>query len=85
MLALSILRVRVHAICDSAAFAAASGVTRESSNRGLCGSVLVPVAESINLVRFPTWMWRNAEVDAFIRWLREHNAVLGPAQRVRLV
>src|SRR3712207_810015 len=24
--------------------------------------------------RFPTWMWRNADVDAFIRWLREHNA-----------
>jgi len=23
--------------------------------------------------RFPTWMWRNAEVDEFIRWLREHN------------
>jgi erythromycin esterase-like protein len=23
--------------------------------------------------RFPTWMWRNAEVDAFIRWLRGHN------------
>jgi erythromycin esterase-like protein len=24
--------------------------------------------------RFPTWMWRNAEVDAFTRWLRTHNA-----------
>jgi protein-L-isoaspartate(D-aspartate) O-methyltransferase len=24
--------------------------------------------------RFPTWMWRNAEVDAFVRWLRRHNA-----------
>ncbi len=23
--------------------------------------------------RFPTWMWRNAEVDAFIRWMRDHN------------
>ena len=23
--------------------------------------------------RFPTWMWRNREVDAFIRWLRDHN------------
>ena len=23
--------------------------------------------------RFPTWMWRNTEVDAFIRWLRRHN------------
>jgi erythromycin esterase-like protein len=24
--------------------------------------------------RFPTWMWRNAEVDEFVRWLREHNS-----------
>ena len=24
--------------------------------------------------RFPMWMWRNEEVDAFVRWMREHNA-----------
>jgi len=23
--------------------------------------------------RFPTWMWRNTEVQALIEWLREHN------------
>jgi erythromycin esterase-like protein len=23
--------------------------------------------------RFPTWMWRNTEVDAFIRWMGGHN------------
>ncbi|WP_294012469.1 erythromycin esterase family protein [Sphingomonas sp.] len=23
--------------------------------------------------RFPTWMWRNTDVDDFIRWLRGHN------------
>ena len=23
--------------------------------------------------RFPTWMWRNREVDDFIRWLHAHN------------
>ena len=23
---------------------------------------------------FPTWMWRNTEVAAFVDWLREHNA-----------
>jgi protein-L-isoaspartate(D-aspartate) O-methyltransferase len=23
--------------------------------------------------RFPTWMWRNEEVDGFVRWLRRHN------------
>jgi putative phosphoribosyl transferase len=30
--------------------------------------------------RFPTWMWRNTEVEAFVRWLREHNAAR-PAPR----
>jgi len=30
--------------------------------------------------RFPAWMWRNAEVDAFVEWLRGHNAGL-PAER----
>jgi protein-L-isoaspartate(D-aspartate) O-methyltransferase len=24
--------------------------------------------------RFPTWMWRNTDVHAFVRWMREHNA-----------
>jgi erythromycin esterase-like protein len=23
--------------------------------------------------RFPMWMWRNREVDAFVRWMRRHN------------
>jgi protein-L-isoaspartate(D-aspartate) O-methyltransferase len=23
--------------------------------------------------RFPTWMWRNTDVDAFVRWLHRHN------------
>jgi protein-L-isoaspartate(D-aspartate) O-methyltransferase len=23
--------------------------------------------------RFPTWMWRNTDVDAFVGWLRAHN------------
>ncbi|MGE5271399.1 MAG: erythromycin esterase family protein [Thiohalocapsa sp.] len=30
--------------------------------------------------RFPTWMWRNAEVMRFLDWLRQHNAGL-PAER----
>jgi protein-L-isoaspartate(D-aspartate) O-methyltransferase len=30
--------------------------------------------------RFPTWMWRNTDVDAFVGWLREHNRAL-PAER----
>jgi erythromycin esterase-like protein len=24
--------------------------------------------------RFPTWMWRNTDVEAFLLWLRAHNA-----------
>ena len=28
--------------------------------------------------RFPTWMWRNAEVEAFIHWLRSHNEGRAP-------
>jgi protein-L-isoaspartate(D-aspartate) O-methyltransferase len=31
--------------------------------------------------RFPTWMWRNAEVAAFIRWLAGRNAELPAADR----
>jgi protein-L-isoaspartate(D-aspartate) O-methyltransferase len=32
--------------------------------------------------RFPTWMWRNAEVAEFLDWLREHNAgVAEPGRR----
>ena len=29
--------------------------------------------EFVAFERFPTWMWRNREFDAFIRWLKEHN------------
>jgi erythromycin esterase-like protein/predicted phosphoribosyltransferase/dienelactone hydrolase len=25
--------------------------------------------------RFPTWMWRNSDVEAFVRWLRDYNAI----------
>jgi erythromycin esterase-like protein len=31
--------------------------------------------------RFPTWMWRNEEVLAFIDWLRLHNEQLPPERR----
>src|SRR5688500_10075129 len=32
--------------------------------------------------RFPTWMWRNAEVVAFVEWLRGHNEGLRQEQQV---
>jgi erythromycin esterase-like protein/predicted phosphoribosyltransferase len=31
--------------------------------------------------RFPTWMWRNADVVDFIGWLRAHNDTVGPVAR----
>ncbi|GEM_PF-9658 len=33
--------------------------------------------------RFPTWMWRNREVDDFVGWLRAHNAKLPANERAR--
>jgi erythromycin esterase-like protein len=30
--------------------------------------------------RFPSWMWRNADVLDFVGWLREYNDGLGPDQ-----
>ena len=32
--------------------------------------------------RFPTWMWRNTEVDAFAEWLRAHNDGRPEGERV---
>ncbi|HZH43808.1 MAG TPA: erythromycin esterase family protein [Lysobacter sp.] len=31
--------------------------------------------------RFPRWMWRNKEVRALVRWLRQHNDRIGEHQR----
>ena len=31
--------------------------------------------------RFPTWMWRNTDVAAFVDWLRDHNAGCEPDAR----
>src|SRR5438128_5718182 len=36
--------------------------------------------DEASFARFPTWMWRNEEVAAFLEWLRAHNANL-PADR----
>ncbi|WP_200240650.1 erythromycin esterase family protein [Thiohalocapsa halophila] len=43
----------------------------------------LPRPEWQAFARFPTWMWRNEEVRAFVDWLREHNAeVDDPSARV---
>ncbi len=34
--------------------------------------------------RFPTWMWRNREFDAFVRWLYGHNEGRAPEQMAGL-
>ena len=34
--------------------------------------------------RFPTWMWRNREVLAFVDWLRRWNAQRAPDERVAI-
>ena len=31
--------------------------------------------------RFPTWMWRNTDVDAFLAWMRTHNDRLKAERR----
>jgi erythromycin esterase-like protein len=31
--------------------------------------------------RFPSWMWRNTDVVAFVEWLREHNEGLPPEEQ----
>src|SRR5436190_10699207 len=31
--------------------------------------------------RFPTWMWRNTDVDAFLAWMRAHNNNLKSERR----
>jgi protein-L-isoaspartate(D-aspartate) O-methyltransferase len=40
-----------------------------------------PPTEWTAFARFPTWMWRNQEVRAFVDWLRDHNAALKPGAR----
>ncbi|HEY7234147.1 MAG TPA: erythromycin esterase family protein [Gemmatimonadaceae bacterium] len=35
-----------------------------------------------DFVRFPQWMWRNAEVLDFVGWLRSHNDTVGEGEQV---
>lgn len=37
---------------------------------------------STPFTRFPTWMWRNKDVDSFIDFLRSHNTTRPPGERV---
>jgi len=42
-----------------------------------------PAAPSVEpaFARFPTWMWRNAEIRAFVEWLAGWNAARAPEAR----
>jgi erythromycin esterase-like protein len=41
-----------------------------------------PTSEEPPFTRFPTWMWRNAEVHAFVTWLRAYNRERQTERRV---
>ncbi|KAL4810695.1 erythromycin esterase-domain-containing protein [Aspergillus unguis] len=38
--------------------------------------------ESEAFQRFPTWMWRNAEMQELVEWIRDHNASRPAEQKV---
>ena len=40
-----------------------------------------PPSEWRAFARFPTWMWRNTDVQAFVNWLRGRNAGTAPEAR----
>ncbi len=39
-------------------------------------------AEISPFTRFPTWMWRNRDMQEFLDWLRRHNGALKPGRRM---
>jgi protein-L-isoaspartate(D-aspartate) O-methyltransferase len=41
-----------------------------------------PPSEWTAFARFPTWMWRNAEVRDFVSWLRKYNGTAEAGERV---
>jgi protein-L-isoaspartate(D-aspartate) O-methyltransferase len=41
-----------------------------------------PPSEWTAFARFPTWMWRNTEVENFVCWLRKHNGTVEKSGRV---
>jgi protein-L-isoaspartate(D-aspartate) O-methyltransferase len=41
-----------------------------------------PPSEWTAFARFPTWMWRNAEVRDFVNWLRNRNGTVERGKRV---
>jgi protein-L-isoaspartate(D-aspartate) O-methyltransferase len=54
----------------------AAGIDRYVRNRPARSGAEAPFQ------RFPTWMWRNTEVVAFVDWLRAHNGTLAERDRM---
>ena len=50
--------------------------------KGLPGAPTDPLQVLHQFDRWPAWMWANAEVLAFARWLTRHNASQHPEHRV---
>jgi erythromycin esterase-like protein len=40
-----------------------------------------PASAKDAFTRFPTWMWRNREFDAFVEWLADHNRFRAEEER----
>jgi erythromycin esterase-like protein len=65
-----------HGVAAEADWPDAYRVNRYVRGRGSDGDA----AEALGgFQRFPTWMWRNADVLDFVGWLRDHNERAGPA------
>lgn len=46
------------------------------------GRDTTPEEALTDFIRFPTWMWRNAEIVEFIHWLHQHNLDQPEQERV---
>ena len=71
------------AICVEADWPDAYRVNRYVRGAGGGGGGDETAVEALgDFKRFPTWMWRNADVVELISWMREHNESLPPQDRV---
>ena len=59
-----------HAVAVEADWPDAYRVDRYVRGRGADST---PEQALSSFTRFPVWMWRNRDVEAFVRWLRRHN------------
>lgn len=71
-----------HAVAVEADWPDAYRVNRWVRGRGAPAEAADEAIDALaGFARFPTWMWRNADVLDFVGWLREHNDPLPPDRR----